>query len=233
MKFGSIGDTHGRPYWKKFVENNPQIDKWVLIGDFPDSNKYKPIEVVYNLKEIIHFKKTNPDKVILLLGNHCIQYYFFPNYRCSGFQNSIAYELQQLYLENKHLFQVAYQHKNYIWTHAGISNRWYDKHKDEIESVRKRIGATNIAECLNYINGTKEAHILHEISHHRGGIMNAGGITWADFKETFNDALVGYKQVCGHTSVKHIQMIGDDKTNITYIDCLGTVEDFYKLEIND
>jgi hypothetical protein len=40
-----------------------------------------------NLQDIIALKKACPEKVLLLLGNHDVQYMFYPHFRSSGFRD--------------------------------------------------------------------------------------------------------------------------------------------------
>ena len=75
-----IPDTHGRQFWRDPCTNHKdEFEKIVFVGDYISpypaeriSNK-QAIEV---LKEIVNFKKENEDKVVLLLGNHRVNFAF-------------------------------------------------------------------------------------------------------------------------------------------------------------
>ena len=74
------GDINGRQFWKDACLNHKdEFEKIVFLGDFvspyPDEGitNEAAIEV---LKEIVNFKKENGDKVILLLGNHRVNFAF-------------------------------------------------------------------------------------------------------------------------------------------------------------
>ena len=69
-----IGDIHGRDTWKDIVKRHPNAYKFVFVGDFFDSFKLSVEVMLNNFKEISDFKKENPDKVILLCGNHDFHY---------------------------------------------------------------------------------------------------------------------------------------------------------------
>ena len=70
MKVVIIGDVHGRDTWKKQVQE--PADLYIFIGDYWDSFDI-PFEIQKeNFIEILEFYKENPDKVVLLSGNHCL-----------------------------------------------------------------------------------------------------------------------------------------------------------------
>ena len=67
-----IGDIHGRTLWKDIVEKeNP--DKVIFLGDYVSTHESVPADQqLSNLEDILNYKEENPDKVILLRGNHKI-----------------------------------------------------------------------------------------------------------------------------------------------------------------
>ena len=149
MRTMSIGDLHGKDLWKQIDINN--FDKVIFIGDYVDSWDIKDEDILNNLLDLIELKKIFPNKVILLLGNHDIQYLFFPNYSCSGFRNSMLYSLEITFKENIKLFQIAFQEQNYLFTHAGISNKWLKKHNETIQYYKKTFRCKDLGETLNLI----------------------------------------------------------------------------------
>ena len=72
MKILVLGDIHGRTVWKNIIEKeNPDIT--IFLGDYVTSHDNIPIsEQITNLEEILKYKESNIDKVILLRGNHKI-----------------------------------------------------------------------------------------------------------------------------------------------------------------
>lgn len=225
MKTISIGDIHGRDFWKKV--DPKKYDKIIFVGDYVDAYHMNGEDILSNLLDIIQFKKDNPDKVILCLGNHDIQYLWHPNHRCSGFRPEMLASLYPLFNENRQLFQVAYQIKNYIWTHAGISNAWFDMYSDRLLD---RGEDETLADRLNDISNTNQNWMLHEVGERRGGMRyDVGGITWADRFETISNYLEGFHQIVGHTPIDKITTVGDKDSSITYIDTAG--KQFYELEV--
>ena len=55
-----IPDIHGRVFWKKAVDSASKDDTIVFLGDYLDMYWVDSMD----------FKKSNPERVVLLLGNH-------------------------------------------------------------------------------------------------------------------------------------------------------------------
>lgn len=225
MRVLSVGDLHGRSYWKK-IDPRP-YDKIVFVGDFCD--QYPPMtdaQILTNLKDLITFKKAYPDKVELLFGNHDLQYAFQNDgYDCPGYRATMNASLYYLFRSNKDIFKMAFQIGNYLWTHAGVTNGWYNYHKAEIDEIAGKFETKNLADTFNHMMFLKENRILHERSWKgkRGGYRDYGGITWADREETKADYLSGYHQIVGHTPIERITKFGDEKGSIRFIDVLNEV----------
>jgi len=223
MKIISIGDIHGRQYWKEV--DVTKYDKVIFVGDYTD--QFPPmtdVEIETNLLEIIELKKNNPDKVVLLLGNHDIQYMFLDEgFGCSGFRPTMAQNLKMIFKHNKDLFQIAHQIDRYLWTHAGVSHGWYEYNKPDIERIQKEFNCKDLADTLNHMLSMKENRLLHMVSRRRGGMYQFGGVTWADRVETMENYLDGYHQIVGHTPINQITLFGDEKGTIRYIDVLNEV----------
>jgi hypothetical protein len=227
MKIITIGDIHGRIYWKEIDIN--KYDKIVFVADYVDSFYYTDEEIYANLLDIIQLKKSYPDKVVLLLGNHDIQYLFLgEGFGCSGFRPSMAENLHFLFKKEKDLFQIAFQIDNFLWTHAGVSTGWYDWNKKEIESVEKKFDTKNYADLFNHMLWLKENRLLHQVGKNRGGAYPFGGITWADRRETSTDYLPNIHQIVGHSPINQITKFGDEHGSIRYVDVLGEYENYLK-----
>ena len=72
MKKLVLGDIHGRTIWKDIIEKeNP--DKVIFLGDYVTTHEGISSEAqIANLEDILSYKKSNPNDVILLRGNHKI-----------------------------------------------------------------------------------------------------------------------------------------------------------------
>jgi predicted phosphodiesterase len=78
MKIICIGDIHGRDCWVKILEQNPDADLFVFEGDYFDSFTIPALEQINNFKLILKFRDENPNKVIMLFGNHDFHYTKIP-----------------------------------------------------------------------------------------------------------------------------------------------------------
>lgn len=234
MNLIAIGDLHGRDKWKSI--DISKYDKIIFVGDYVDSFYHTNIDILNNLKDIIQLKRNNFDKVSLLLGNHDIQYMFYTpkmEFGCSGFRPEAQHDLTNEFQTNKDCFQAAFQIDKTIITHAGISNGWFYKNHEIIDTISKQFGTTNLADTLNHILWLKENSILHQVGRKRGGYHPHGGITWADRNETKDSSLAGYHQIVGHTPINQITLFGDPTTGTTirYIDVLDKLTEFYEFTI--
>lgn len=207
-----IGDVHGLKNWKKFLRWNFR-GKVIFLGDYCDPyGKMPEEELLQNLRDIIAYKKKHMKRVVLLLGNHDMHYITSKVPVSSRFNINMYSPLSQLFYENRSLFQYAYQDGHTLFTHAGISQAWWDEffHGDSTQ---------NIADQLNNVDDEQLA-VLGQVGYARGGNTPWGGIFWADASE-MRHPLSGYHQVIGHTrkaSVTH--EVVDDATSVTFCDCL-------------
>ena len=209
----ALGDIHGSTKWRNIVDGNKDA-QIVFLGDYLDPYvEYDCDEILDNLIEIIDFKRNNKDRVVLLLGNHDLHYISSDAEICTRFDFRIARKAGILFIENFKLFQYAFQLKDIIFTHAGISQRWFEKDfKGNIEH--------NIADQLN--NPTdNQIEALCRIGAGRGGEEGrVGGIFWADRSE-LKDPLHGFTQVVGHNRVEDItKWVYPDDNKIIFCDCL-------------
>lgn len=234
IKTITVGDLHGLTTWKSIVPED--YDKIIFIGDYVDSFYHSDKEIENNLLDVIEFKKTYPKKIVLLLGNHDIQYLFSYNkYGCSGFRLHMYTVLHSIFNEERELFLPIYVMKNedftYIWSHAGLHENWYwDRFYPYVK--QNKLEDLKLEEQIESAF-LQEAYVLFQVGHLRGGFESVGGIFWADRTLTAEKPLEGYHQIVGHSKVKDI--IQNDKdfyTSIIFIDCLEEKEDkFYKLDI--
>lgn len=231
MRIITIGDLHGQTIWQKIKP--AEFDHIIFIGDYVDSFFFTDEEIENNLNAIIQFKKEYPQKVILLWGNHDLSYLYRGNERhySSGLRYSQLHELHMIFLINQDLFQAAFQIKNYLWTHAGIVQSWYDSWIKDVECPED----DNIASNLNILFKNYYLPLFH-VSVMRGGKDKHGGIFWADSKETKADPLIGFHQIVGHTKTRagiETLKFPIPETSITYVDCLDTKHELYSIKIDN
>ncbi|GAB3948769.1 metallophosphoesterase [Spirosoma harenae] len=234
MKLLSISDLHGRSVWKDIDVD--KYDRLIFLGDYTDSYILDDETIFYNLYDIIELKQTYPAKVVLLIGNHDAQYVHYPGYRCSGFRILAQPMLSELFHEHKTLFQIAYQQGAYLFTHAGLTNKWLARLLVRISEKPALITPDyDLAGLLNDVHrqATRIQNMLFEVGPHRGGSDPFGGPVWADRSETKKDYLTGFYQVVGHTPIDDFTTFGDHTGSITYTDVLQTKTAFYEITIPD
>jgi hypothetical protein len=233
MKILVIPDLHGRDIWKIFADLRilsefpnlkTEYDEYVFLGDYTDSFHITNDKILQNLKEIIQLKKNYPKQVILLTGNHDLQYiHGYNGHGCTGYRPEAFIDLHELFSLNIDLFQPIYRINEYIFTHAGITSVWFNKLKRSA-SQRDLTIADFIAEQY-YLNN----RLLFNVGAIRGGYNQTGGIFWADETELKQYALQGYHQIVGHTPVKEVYTHKvNNTTSITFVD---TEHDYYELVI--
>ena len=138
-----IPDVHGRTFWESALKSG-DYEKIVFLGDYTDPYEMEVItnrEALKNFKSIIAFKQQDPEKVVLLLGNHDLHYYSGYYYELAGgvrYDPVSAVPLQRLFTKYHSFFQLAWETdwggKHYLFSHAGITQSWL---KRNMELIRK------------------------------------------------------------------------------------------------
>lgn len=209
-KIVPIGDLHGRNCWKTIVEREPDADLYIFSGDYFDSFRIPGVEQKRNFLELIEFKELNPEKVILLAGNHDL-HYIVPNVAYPGYQHGLAYDFAEIINKNLNKFKVCEIVGDFVFSHAGISEVW----------VRD---VANITHPYNQIVNDLDALLLSDRGrklllynpHGDGSSIDASPL-WIrpntlDRVNAFSDMI----QVYGHTRRSNV-LVDDHSINI---DCL-------------
>lgn len=234
MNILTISDLHGRTVWKEV--NADAYDLVIFLGDYTDSHVLADEMIYANLNAIIQRKREQPDKFVLLIGNHDAQYLHYPHYRCSGFREWAQPALSALFDEYKTLFQIAHQQGNFLFTHAGITNNWLTRFLAKTGyNASQLTPEVNLAGLLNVAHQQpgNVRDSLFEVGPVRGGADAFGGPVWADRSETRTDFLIGFQQIVGHTPVSDFTTTGNEMGSITYTDVLQTETAFYEVIIPD
>jgi len=253
MKVLAVGDIHGEDWWQPaifgarelfnsykedkealqhdFKFNFENWGKIVFVGDYVDSFHVRTPEMIDNLREIVKFANNYPGRVELLLGNHDIQY-IHPKYRCSGFRPEAYFDFRDIFEENRHLFKAATMHGDYLFSHAGVTQRFWNVCVKELIHINKGLYDYTDPEktIADHINFLYEIHFepLFYAGPARGGISSYPGIFWADKRELVANPLKGVSQVVGHTPQKQKDIIAlPDGHALFFIDTMK--EDAYEL----
>ena len=228
MRIVVIGDVHGLEAWRNVLENAGDYDKVIFIGDYVDSynllNKFQ----YFNLKDIIEFKETYPDKVVLLLGNHDM-HYINSDLQCSGFSWNKHKLFHKLYRDNLYKFKVVHREGDFIFSHAGLSDKYLKDFGIDGESID---------DDIDYVNGRLNVNIFSFDFYYGDGSWVGNhplqGPTWIR-PDALVDAnkdswLSDYIQVFGHTQTLDSVKFAKD-TNWMYI-CTDLLWDGKYVEID-
>ncbi len=107
------------------------MDEIIFLGDYIGSYNLSNYKILGNLREIIAFKKDYPQKVVLLWGNHDVL--FLTGYS----EDTYVQKMYDLFAQYKDLFQIAYQTRNYLFTHAGLTRVFWQEVLNRMWILRK------------------------------------------------------------------------------------------------
>ena len=173
------------------------IDRVVFLGDYCDewySNDSLALAALEYLADWAEDIKESSHVVCeFVLGNHDMQYLL--GTKGPGMHLSLIHEVREL-LESLNLV-AATTVDDFLITHAGLTQEWADLYLDDAESaesVKKELNALFESEI------PENWHDLLACGSGRGGFDSPGPL-WADKNELWEDAVVGIKQIVGHTPV--------------------------------
>lgn len=218
-----IGDVHGKDCWQNIVEKE-SWDKIIFLGDYFDPYR-KNVDCCANFNAILQFKKNNPEKVVLLLGNHDYQYLPGIDYgRYSRFNRWLAPRITSSISSalSQNLMQLAYQEGNVVFTHAGITDCWY---KIKCLNQTSKTGIEYVAENINKTDLDKFR--FSDASWDVYGESTDNSPLWIRDNALKQNPLKGIKQVVGHTRQSKIKS-SDDKC-LWWIDVLDSTEEYLSI----
>jgi Calcineurin-like phosphoesterase len=261
MKVLTIGDPHGLDTWKESTHGTvgmhhdwkcgadsmlpadfqypfEQFDRVVFVGDYVDSFTVPNPVILQNLLHIIEFKSVEPDRVVLLLGNHDVQY-FVAHTICDGYRPAMRPDLYDVFMKNIGLFKLAHSERDssgriHLWTHAGLTAGWYALLKDKLFDDAYRFRDETVA-----LESEEDPAVLLNFAWERRGdcqdiLFNVdsdshGFSRWASplwvRPERLNHFAVGQvNQIVGHTPCsepwRHVIEGAGEPFWIQYVDCL-------------
>lgn len=218
MKIVALGDTHGRTYWKKIVQDEP-FDLLIFMGDYFDTMEgISPEDQIKNFEEIIKFKEEHLDKVILLIGNHDFHYFKDTNAKYSRYEEKHAPVIQEL-IEGayaKGYLQMSFLHENILFIHAGVTKTW---------AKNNSIDLNNISFSINELfrNNKIAFSFTPGLSGSKSGDDKEQTPIWVRPFSLVTDKIDNYVQVVGHTQKEHVLL----REHINLIDCLGKSQEYF------
>ena len=221
MIYNIIGDIHGRKTWKTLVDKN-HIN--VFVGDYFDPYCSWPFEQVRdNFLEIVEYKKSNPDNVVLLYGNHDYKYLPGIEEMSSRMDYENAQKITWMLVDAEPYFEgVAYPiGDKYIVTHAGITRYWKRKYLPDVEDISPQNMAKAINELWQINKRAFGFRANAQYGDYVGDCPEHSPIWIRPESLEMNNLYAGTKiiQIVGHTQFKDIF-----KTKgLVFVDCLGSV----------
>ena len=242
-----VGDIHAKPHIvdkiQKFLDIN-DYDKVIFMGDYVDDWNASPEKSYLTLKKLIDLKTSNPEKIILISGNHCQSYASAGSFRCSGFNEetrSLVKDLYKTALDGQPIFQFAFAKGNYLFTHAGLTGEFWKRLRFVIRTTcpelkhllkpnytaKEVAGVLNICFQRGFYNQTDELFQLFAQAGQARGGRGVPSPIWADKTELLADPAPKIRQVVGHTPVKTITFYpprGNRKQrpNLIFCDTIST-----------
>lgn len=224
MKYLVLPDIHGRKFWRKAINNNiSQVDKIIFLGDYLDpygneieenpelmecDDFYQAKELLEMLDNIVSLKKNEPNKYILLTGNHSDSYIWSKFHSASRTDYRNWEKYHKFFSQNLEYFNLVWIEDNVIFSHAGISEGWARAFAVElsltidldksVKSVAKYLSRIK----LNNILDIKLIELLGDISYYRGGDSYYGSCEWADLREHID---------IKNSTSKNLIPLGEDK----------------------
>ena len=218
MKIVALGDTHGRDIWKTIVKIENDFDKFVFIGDYFDTRDDINASIqIQNFKEILEFKKENPDKVVLLIGNHDFHYLKGCGETYSGYQQYAAMDINEVLqpaLTSEHL-QICYVYDDLIFSHAGLTNTWCETNEIDLYNIENSVNTT-------FMKKMEAFRFEYGENLDRSGNDVTQSPIWVRIPSLLKDMVKGFTYIIGHTTIKELHMAN----NIIAIDCLGTSKEY-------
>ena len=206
-----LGDIHGRTCWADIIKKeNP--DKVIFLGDYVSTHDdISEDQQCSNLEDILNYKEANPNKVILLRGNHDLQHLGYSWAGCSGYFNEVGKYMVSI--KDRFLADTQWIHieGDIIFSHSGISKTWFST-----------FGFKDIKRLNNCEPSERFAFTPNNYNDLYGDSTTQPCV-WIRPVALISDPLDGYIQVVGHTPLKNItnaRSIKNDWPVIWFCDCL-------------
>lgn len=216
----AIGDIHGHQTWQKIVAKD-DFDKVVFVGDYFDNlDGISADDQKRNFRDIIAFKKSYPDKVKLLIGNHDFHYFSFAKQSYAGYQPLQKWDYRELLQDALYdkLLQICHVEDRFLFSHAGVTETWCRNNSIDVTDIEQSINDLFLyrPSAFGFTPGP---------NHDRYGNDFTQPPTWVRPQALLMNGLEQYTHVVGHTVQRMINFI----SNVILIDTLGTSGQYLKI----
>lgn len=222
MKYLIFGDLHCRTVWKDIVaKESDSCDKIIFLGDYTCPKEVKlddPTDACGFLYEVLDFKDQNPDKVILLRGNHdcaSLGYYWaqcWPQDHPKVQDYWRTKDVKNWFLKNT---QWAYQipFTNIVCSHAGISEKFFEAVEKEWLKQSSIVESHRYIRFLDKLNSLEPSELFGftpcKLSDNNGESATQP-CTWIRPYTLMQYGVKDIIHVVGHTPIKHICNIKEE-----------------------
>ena len=178
---------------------------------------YDVDNILNMLNHIVSLKKNEPDKYILLCGNHTCSYIWHNFNAATRTDNKNWNKYHNFFLENLNLFNLVWIENDVIFSHAGISQGWTNEVWKKLEFPENELASIKeVAEVFKNtsLKNFNETYInlISRIPAGRGGYYNYGSCEWEDITnhikeiKIFDNKIIPVEydcyQVFGHTQLR-------------------------------
>ena len=226
MRVLIVPDTHGNSRnFLSIQKHVDSVDRIVFLGDYFDSHypDYGFEQQRDVFLKIMNFKKSCDKPVVTLIGNHDLAY--LPSYKGYTNINPHQYEYQdeieKILKDNIENLQIIDVIDNWIFSHAGISNRWFERAMRYLENLEPNTKPNILG--INKLLQHHDLSLFNHCSNDPYGDDQNEGCMWIRPPSLISFGLIGYNQAVGHTTMEpdsyFYGMIGDNViTTQKYLD---------------
>lgn len=230
MKILVLGDIHGRIEALDIVERE-NADKVVVLGDFVSTHdNVSAGQQLSIMEDFFNMKEQDPDKFILLRGNHDTQHAGYAWAECSGYDRHVASQFpKERWLElTQWLYTIDTKDTTLVFSHAGISGTWFT---NAVNYVQRNSADKDLSQLtIDDINNVEPCELFGFTPSNIGDYSGESCTqppTWIRPTALGNDPLrsntTQIVQVVGHTPVKKITNLADIHNELPQVwlcDCL-------------
>ena len=238
-----IGDVHDKwttitPLIDKIVLRY-DVDRIVLMGDLLNDWSISAVDEFREIKHFYDWISNQTFRVDVLAGNHDAYYLLDASDHSYGadevwnqspghhyeFRGEIHELLTRLHRPIRAATVIHSNHEDWLLSHAGVTNTWFQLHLDGTGRSPKKI-----SHDVNRMLEVSDWDQLYTIGVGRGGRSTPSPL-WADKKELLDDPLPGIAQIVGHTPVPTVEEWmrpkddGVSKWPIVFVDTMSTFSD--------
>lgn len=222
MKYLVLGDLHCRDVWKDIVaKEGDSCDKIIFLGDYTCPREVRledPTDACGFLYEVLEYKDQNPNKVVLLRGNHDMASLGYSWAHCypQDHPNVQQYwqteDIKNWFLRNT---QWVYQipDTNIVCSHAGVSEAFLENARKYIKGSQYDDGSIDTDVLIDCVNTIEPCELFGftpcKLSDYYGDSATQP-CTWIRPYTLLSYGVKGFIQVVGHTRLNNVFNIKED-----------------------